>query len=588
MTFRQTMTTSRSLRRAWSSFIDFAGNSRGAVAIYFGLAMLVFVGATGLAVDAARGYLLKARLSQALDAAALAGGKVLLDTTVRDADIHMFFDANFPPGTMGATVSGPVITITDNNTVVNLTATAQVPTALMRIFGINMMTVSGEASVNRVVTGLDVVLSIDMSGSMCSPCSKIQAAQSAAKKMVDILFQPFANAATPQHVTIAGTTYSLLNIGMVPWNSKVNVRLNTAISAAVFNAAATTTSPQGFTNPITNIAQAQTYTSNISPVKLLEPPQAGWKGCVYARYIDDNDQANDADMQLGYPTVGGKQWVAYEPIEPVEGEPQTGNWPSSPTRYNVGGTTSAWTNYASQAKNCWSSYLNDSKNDPDRPITTPATIGPATAWTAGNRNWVRANPTHTGECTDCLSHGILPLTDVRAQVDAALTSLYGAGNNPTGNTNAEQGLFWGWEVLMPGEPFSQAVVSTPFPRAQAIVFMTDGQSVGGNGDGYKGVFGSGNGAATTTVHGNLTNGTKNNMDNRLLQLASLIKGNIPGQGVQIYVIQYTDSNPALSTLLKQVATQPDAPYYFFAPDEASLDGIFSKIAANLSKLRVSK
>lgn len=575
---------------------DFADNSRGAVAIYFGLAMLVFVGTTGLAVNSARGYLLKARLSQALDAAALAGGKVLLDDTVRDPDIQMFFDANFPPGTMDATVDGPHITVTDNNTVVNVTATAQVPTALMRVFGMDTMTVGAAASVNRIVTGLDVVLSIDMSGSMCTPCTKIQAAQTAAKKMVDILFEPFNNVTTPQHITVAGTTYSLLNIGMVPWNSKVNVRLNSAVSGAVFSTAATTSSAAAFTHPIKNIAQAQIYTSNISPVKLLDAPQANWKGCVYARYIDDNNQANDGDMTLGYATVGGKQWVGYEPIPPLEGEPQTGNWPSTPTRYNMGGTTTAWTNYGGTAKNCWASWLNDSKADPDRPgnrttpnaMDVPATIGPATAWTAGNRNWVRSNPTQTGECTDCLAHGILPLNDDKTKIVAALNSLYGAGNNPTGNTNAPQGLFWGWEVLMPGEPFSEAKVSTPFPRTQAIVFMTDGQSVGGNGDGFKGVFGGGNGAATTTVHGDLTNGTKNNMNNRLLQLANLIKGNIPGQGVQIYVIQYQEADPNLSILLKQVATQPTSPYYFFAPDEASLDGIFSKIAANLSKLRVSK
>ena len=73
--------------QAWSSFIDFAGNSRGAVA-FISAAMLVFVGATGLAVDAARGYLLKAAFPRRWTLQLWPAAKVLLDTTVRDADIQ--------------------------------------------------------------------------------------------------------------------------------------------------------------------------------------------------------------------------------------------------------------------------------------------------------------------------------------------------------------------------------------------------------------------------------------------------------------------------------------------------------------------
>src|SRR3954468_5741223 len=82
---------------------------QGAIAIYFGLSAIVFIGVAGLAVDAARGYLVKARLSEAIDAAALAGGKAL--QTANDpqnnkvrGDALAFFKANFPNGAMGATV----------------------------------------------------------------------------------------------------------------------------------------------------------------------------------------------------------------------------------------------------------------------------------------------------------------------------------------------------------------------------------------------------------------------------------------------------------------------------------------------------
>ena len=50
----------------------------------------------GLAVDTARGYLVKTRLNYALDAAALAGLRVMFDAVARDAAIQDFSDANFP------------------------------------------------------------------------------------------------------------------------------------------------------------------------------------------------------------------------------------------------------------------------------------------------------------------------------------------------------------------------------------------------------------------------------------------------------------------------------------------------------------
>jgi hypothetical protein len=135
-------------------------------------------------------------------------------------------------------------------------------------------------------------------------------------------------------------------------------------------------------------------------------------------------------------------------------------------------------------------------------------------------------------------------------------------------------------------------VNPPFQRAQAIVFMTDGQNVGGNGDAYHGWFGSGENAGTLTSKGNITmpDGTsvKDNLNNRLLQLAMKIKTTTPldPSSVKIYVIQYQENDPNLSTLLKAVATQPQAPYYYFAPDSASLNSIFDQIAASLSALRI--
>src|SRR5215467_15781609 len=93
------MRTNRLIRRIIRKLGGFRRDQHGNVAIIVGAAIIPLIGALGLATDTARGYLVKARLSQALDAAALAGGKVYFSTQ-RDADIKKYFAANFPSASL--------------------------------------------------------------------------------------------------------------------------------------------------------------------------------------------------------------------------------------------------------------------------------------------------------------------------------------------------------------------------------------------------------------------------------------------------------------------------------------------------------
>lgn len=285
---------------------------RGSVVTYLAVAVVPLVGFLGLAVDTTRGYLVKAQLSQALDAAGLAGGRVIFSPN-RDADIQMYFDANFPPGFMGATVTGPEWVVSEDNEQVVLTASAVLPTTFLRVLGHESMSVAAATEVTRQTTMLDVVLAIDMSGSMTSGGvgggSRIQAARNAAIELINILFG-------------AEEEKELLNIGLVPWNSKVNVTMN---GVAYDSSDTTALAVPTFTNPLTGAAQSQVYYANNSPVPLLDAPPAGWQGCVYARYLDDGSADSDADDKLYDHSFGLGDWVAWEPIGP-EGEPVSG-WP---------------------------------------------------------------------------------------------------------------------------------------------------------------------------------------------------------------------------------------------------------------------
>lgn len=476
----------------WRCLGALASDRRGVVAVFLAAAIIPAVGFLGIATDAARGYLVKSSLSRALDSAALAGGRVMFSAN-RDADIQMYFDANFPPGYLGATVTGPTSNVDPNNEVITLTASATINTTFMHMFGFETLAVSAETEVTRQTQMLDVVLAIDMSGSMASSASgggtRIEAARTAATELVNILFG-------------ADETKPLLNIGLVPWNGKVNVTRN----GEAYNSLMTTTANvSAFTNPITGLLQSQVYYPNNSPVPLLAPPPVDWKGCAFQRYLDDGDNLNDADLDLYEVTKNGFEWQAWEFIGP-EGEPLPG---SDDCLLAVAGS----------------------------------------------------------ECRRCLSHGITPLQNTKTAILDAISEL----TNPTGTTNIPHGLGWGWRVLMPGAPFAQADPTPQFSRQQAIVLLTDGENYGGSGDGYKTVFGLGTSAGA-------------DMDPRLLQLAAAIKSG----NVAIYAIQFANSGGALETLMKGVATEPNSPYYHYAPDAAALQQVFQEIANHLSELRLSK
>ena len=151
--------------RLKARFRQFLNDKSGAFSVLLAAGLVTLVGAVAIATDAARGYMVKARLSQALDAAALAGGRNMFSLT-RDDEIRMYFESNFPQDFMGATVTGPDIEVSEDYETVTLTASASINTTFMRVLGFETLDVSGLTEVTRQIQQLDVILAMDMSGSM--------------------------------------------------------------------------------------------------------------------------------------------------------------------------------------------------------------------------------------------------------------------------------------------------------------------------------------------------------------------------------------------------------------------------------------
>jgi len=151
-------------------------------AIVFYATMLAFVIAcVGLAVDVGTVYMIKARMSSAIDAAALAAGRSVnladsLSTAQSNAitTANAFFTANFPNGyfnTIGTPTVTPSLTQeTDGNGNPNgvldiaVTASASAPTYFMNIFNVHSLTVSATGTASR--RGLVLMLVLDQSSSM--------------------------------------------------------------------------------------------------------------------------------------------------------------------------------------------------------------------------------------------------------------------------------------------------------------------------------------------------------------------------------------------------------------------------------------
>lgn len=570
----------------------FRRDKRGAMAVLVAVGIVALVGFLGIATDAARGYIVKARLGQALDAAALAGGREM-ESPTRDDDILMFFNANFPPGYLDAVITGPIITEV-NDDVIRLEASAKIETTFMRLLGFEELNVASQTEVTREMQALDVVLAVDMSGSMnyggVGGGTRIEAARAAALELVDILFG-------------ADSVKEHLNIGLVPWTGKVNVTLN-AGPAYDPNGWTVEVVP-GFTNPLTGLVQTVLYVPNNSPVQMLNMPGAG-PFVTKPSYVDGsayiavelngsgNDKITRGDNgdwdQDGY-YVGGSVTLTNtenggandgtytivaisgsndEVIEVADGSLTEDN--NSDRSVVVTGTSTTW------AGCVYSRFLDDADEFNDADIVYGSLSSASGDWMGWEPIGAEGEPVPGGdecaqspsgfyECVACLSHGITPLTDTKSTIQDGINELL----YPEGSTNVTQGLGWAWRVLMPPPPFDEADPDPDGPRLEAIVLLTDGENTGWPGDGYKGTFG-------------INSAAQDEMDDRLRALAATVKAS----GVYIYTIQFANNGTDMQDLLKEVATEPGSPYYHYAPDAASLSTAFQEIAEHLSQLRLSK
>lgn len=180
------------------SIKDFRSNQDGNIAIIFGMALVPFLMAAGMAVDYGRGVVAKHELQVALDSAVLAAGALrVADVADRKALGKAYFEANFDTGAYGLTVPNNLITI--NNNVISADQSLTVKTKFMQVASLlsggggnssNMELQTDATALVPQIGSAEIALVLDYSGSMdytLNGAKKYVTMRNAAKDLINDL-----------------------------------------------------------------------------------------------------------------------------------------------------------------------------------------------------------------------------------------------------------------------------------------------------------------------------------------------------------------------------------------------------------------
>ncbi|MEX0299480.1 MAG: pilus assembly protein TadG-related protein [Kordiimonas sp.] len=195
----------RSLPKYIKSLIK---NEEGSLMPLVASSVMMLTGVAGLSIDGSRMFLVKDVLQKSLDSAGLAAGHAMeIDDMATDA--QEFFDANIAAVEDIVSDSGMTIDISEDNSLITLTATAKVKASFTSLFGYDEITVSASTEITRETRGMELVLVMDNTGSM-RHSGKIDAAKDAAEQLVQLVYGD-------------EDTSNNLWVGVVPYITHVNV-----------------------------------------------------------------------------------------------------------------------------------------------------------------------------------------------------------------------------------------------------------------------------------------------------------------------------------------------------------------------------
>ena len=199
-----------------------ADDQSGNTIMIIAASLLPLCAMIGGGLDIGRGYLVQARLQQACDAGVLAARKRLGTESVVTGSIptetaeigDRFFKTNFKSGAYGSSERAFDMTLEDDYSITG-TASARTPTALMGIFGEDYIEVSANCEAQLNYTNTDVMMVLDVTGSMATTNPGDSSSRLAVLKETIRNFH-----AQLEATALAG---SRIRYGFLPYSTNVNV-----------------------------------------------------------------------------------------------------------------------------------------------------------------------------------------------------------------------------------------------------------------------------------------------------------------------------------------------------------------------------
>lgn len=284
-------------------------DERGNTAMIMAAAIVPLLGLVGSALDISRTYLVKSKMQTACDAGALGARRAMADATLDSYSIaegKKFFDFNFPAGTMDAT---PVNLAIKANPVdlstVDVTAATTVPTTIMKMFGISMLPVSVECSADQDYVNNDVMLVLDVTGSM--NCQAGTTCQYEASEQGNSRLSRLCSATSSLYAALDGAKGVRTRYGFMPYSMTVNVGRDLLSSALADPAPYWQKDKNNKWSSVSTTHNATWFASS-------------WSGCIEERStisqgsgspVRISSDVAEADIDTGG-TGPGLQWAPYD------------------------------------------------------------------------------------------------------------------------------------------------------------------------------------------------------------------------------------------------------------------------------------
>ena len=246
------------LRVTFRTIRRFAREDRGVVLVIFLLVVIPLLITAAVLIDFSQTLVVKRQLTSAVDSAALSLAQLpqLTDDAEMKAKADAYIRAHYTES-----IGSLKATVVDRGTdTVDVTATAEIPTAFLGVTGMDKWSITVTSRVFRKDDKLEVVMVLDNSGSMAG--SKIAAMQEAATLLVN---------------TLMSDTDSKVKIGLVPFTGAVRSNLPYDQTGKLVD-----NKNPSILNLLFNLLAPATD----SMWSILESMQGGianWNGCVRSR-----------------------------------------------------------------------------------------------------------------------------------------------------------------------------------------------------------------------------------------------------------------------------------------------------------------